>query len=96
VFDFAGGIPACSVGYADPTSLAVIVFPIDLDEPYAVGVFGGSDLLEVGTVSVIRVGAGGMGGGSEEWQFDIAVTETKPFDVFTLTDPSRVVIDIGD
>ena len=96
VFDFTGGIPACNVGYADPHTLAVIVHPIDIANPFAAGIFDGSGQLQVGTISVNRVSAGGMGGGSGEWEFSIDVAGTRAFKVFTLESPSRLAIDIED
>lgn len=96
VFDFTGGIPACNVGYADPHTIAVIVHPIDIANPFAPGIFDGSGQLQVGTISVNRVGGGGMGGGSGEWEFSIDVAGTRPFNVFTLESPSRLAIDIED
>jgi hypothetical protein len=96
VFDFTGGVPACAVGYADPTTLAVIVFPVDIADPFAAGIFDGAGHLDIGTISVVRVDSGGMGGGSGEWQFDIQLTGTRDFHVFTLEDPSRLAIDIAD
>jgi len=96
VFDFAGGIPACNVGYADPHTLVIIVHPIDTADPYAAGIFDGSGQLQVGTISVNRVNSGGMSGGSGEWEFSIDLDGTRAFHVFTLEAPSRLVIDIED
>lgn len=96
VFDFAGGIPACNVGYSDPHTLALIVFPVDIANPFAAGIFDGSGQLQIGTTSVNRVTSGGMGGGSGEWEFTIDVDGTRAFRVFTLENPSRVAIDIED
>lgn len=96
VFDFTGGVPSCAVGYADPTTLAVIVFPVDTGDPFDPGIFDGSGSLDVGTISVVRVDSGGMGGGSGEWEFTIQLDGTRDFRVFTLEDPSRVAIDIED
>ena len=96
VFDFDGDVPACSVGYGDPHTLAVIVWPIDGADPYDPDIFDWSGLLQVGTISVNRVSAGGMGAGSGEWEFTIDLAGTRKFRVFTLQAPSRVAIDIED
>ena len=96
MFDFSGGIPGCTIGYSDPHTLAVILHPIDLANPFASGIFDGSGHLQIDTISVNRVSAGGMGGGSGEWQFTIDLAGTRDFQVFTLEDPSRVAIDIED
>jgi len=96
VFDFTGGVPGCTVGYADPHTLVVIVHPVDIANPFAAGIFDGSGQLQVGTISVNRVNSGGIGGGSGEWQFSIDLAGTRNFQVFTLEGPSRVAIDIED
>ena len=96
VFDFSGGVPLCSVGYGDPHTLAVLIYPIDTGDAFGPGIFDGSGQLQIGTISVNRVSSGGMGGGSGEWEFVIDLAGTKRFHIFTLEAPSRLAIDIED
>jgi len=51
VFDFTGGVPGCTVGYADPHTLVVIVHPVDIANPFAAGIFDGSGQLQVGAAA---------------------------------------------
>jgi hypothetical protein len=97
VFDFSGDVPACYVAQLDPNTISVLVWGVSWTTPYAAGIFGPGGILEVDLGSVDRVRDGGMGGGSGEWAFTIhTTTGDRPFSIFTLDDPARLAIDIGD
>lgn len=97
VFDFAGDVPACYVSQLDPNTISVLVWGVSWTTPFAAGIFDGSGILEVDLGSVDRVRDGGMGAGSGEWTFLIHTnTGNRPFSIFTLDDPARLAIDIGD
>ena len=97
VFDFpAGGIPGYRIGYTSPTTLTVILYPIDWGRPFDPGIFNSEHYHPVATGSITAVRDAGLGGGSAEWVFEIVVTSQKPFLVSTLDGPPRIYVDIGD
>ena len=96
VFDFDGAVPACFVEQLDPTTIAVTVWAVAGDPPYADGVFDGTGTLAAGTEQVVAVSDAGMGAGSGEWVFHIVtISPDRPFTIQTLVGPSRLAIDIG-
>jgi hypothetical protein len=97
VFDFAaGGIPSYWVGYTDAFTLTVILYPMDDGDPYHAGIFDAVGSHPVSVGAVISVEDSGMGGGSQEWVFDIVVAAQRPFLAGTLADPPRLYVDVGD
>jgi hypothetical protein len=97
VFDFSGDVPACYVAQLDPNTISVLIWGVSTTTPYDGGIFGADGILEVDQGSVDRVRDGGMGGGSGEWTFTIhTTTGNRPFSIFTLDDPARLAVDVGD
>lgn len=97
VFDFPdGGIPGYWVGYADATTLRVILTAMDTTDPYDAGIFDAGGSHAVGQGSILAVRDGGRGGGSREWVFDIVLTGEKPFLVAVLDGPPRIYVDVSD
>jgi hypothetical protein len=97
VFDFSGDVPACFVSQLDPNTISVLVIGAAGDPPYAAGIFDALGKLNVGLGSVIEVIDAGMGAGSGEWTFNITTMDAdRIFSIFTLADPSRLAVDIGD
>jgi hypothetical protein len=97
VFDFAGDVPACFVTQVDPNTISVLVWGVSWTTPFADGIFDGSGILEVDLGSVDRVRDAGMGAGSGEWTFYIHTNSgDRPFSIFTLSGPARLVIDVGN
>lgn len=97
VFDFPdGGSPGYWVGYADATTLRVILTAMDTTDPYDAGIFDAGGSHAVGQGSILAVHDGGRGGGSGEWVFEIVVASQKPFLVAVLDGPPRIYIDIAD
>ncbi|MBI5158391.1 MAG: hypothetical protein HZA58_10350 [Acidimicrobiia bacterium] len=97
VFDFSGEVPGCFVSQIDTTTISVLVIGVAGDPPYEAGIFDASGDLAVGLGSVIEVIDAGMGAGSGEWTFHITTFEgNRIFSIFTLEDPSRLAVDIGN
>jgi hypothetical protein len=97
VFDFApGGLPGYWVGYNSPGILTLLLYPMSAGTPYEAGIFDSGGSHAIGKGSVVAVEDAGMGGGSGEWAFDIALTGQKPFFVGTLAGPPRLYVDIAD
>lgn len=97
VFDFSGDVPGCFVSQLDPNTISVLVIGVAGDPPYAAGIFDAFGDLAITTGSVIEVSDAGAGAGSGEWTFTITTMDAdRVFSVFTLADPSRLAVDIGD
>lgn len=97
VFDLDGAPPACFVAATAPDELSVTLWAVDIP-PIALGVLDPVTFSKtIDTIGVLEVAEGGMGAGSGEWTFTITTrTPDRPFEVFTLDGPARLVVDIQD
>jgi hypothetical protein len=108
----ATGTPLYTVGYDDPpfantgeqvipvdgtAFLRVSFFPgmrFDISGPEAVQTYFGPEAIPVGSGSVVEVVFLDDFEAQMEWV--IGLTGEQPFNVFTLENPTRLVVDIGD